>query len=134
MKLNPGVEPAATGFVHGYTTNEIITTGTSRQQLWLDWWHDGGVNKAGRSAMINLQIARTMNQAGFAFISAGTMATKESQYHYQTSEYQAIGAYQRDRSYCVKTSLAQTNAEIRFKDSAQHSLNHQSVVTANMEA
>ena len=72
IKLNPGVEPAATGFVHSYTTNEIITTGTSRQQLVsLIGGNDGGVNKAGRSAMINLQIARTMNQAGFAFLSAG---------------------------------------------------------------
>ena len=72
IKLNPGVEPAATGFVHSYTTNEIITTGTSRQQLVsLIGGNDGGVNKAGRSAMINLQISRTMNQAGFAFISAG---------------------------------------------------------------
>ena len=72
IKLNPGVEPGATGFVHSYTTNEIITTGTSRQQLVsLIGGDNGGVNKAGRSAMINLQIARTMNQAGFAFVSAG---------------------------------------------------------------
>ena len=72
IQLNPGVEPATTGFVHSYTTNEIITTGTSRQQLIsLIGGEKAGVNKAGRSAMINLQIARTMNQAGFAFISAG---------------------------------------------------------------
>ena len=72
IQLNPGVDPATTGFVHSYTTNEIITTGTSRQQLIsLIGGEKAGVNKAGRSAMINLQIARTMNQAGFAFISAG---------------------------------------------------------------
>ena len=72
IQLNPGVEPATTGFVHSYTTNEIITTGTSRQQLIsLIGGDKKGVNKAGRSAMINLQIARTMSQAGFAFISAG---------------------------------------------------------------
>ena len=72
IKLNPGVKPAATGFVHSYTTNEVITTGTSRQQLIsLIGGENGGVNKAGRSAMINMQIARTMNQAGFAFLSAG---------------------------------------------------------------
>ena len=72
IKLNPGVEPSTTGFVHSYSTNEIITTGTSRQQLVsLVGGDNGGVNKAGRSAMINLQIARTMNQTGFAFISAG---------------------------------------------------------------
>ena len=72
IKLNPGVEPSATGFVHSYSTNEIITTGTSRQQLIsLIGGEKNGVNKAGRTAMVNLQIARTMSQPGFAFISAG---------------------------------------------------------------
>ena len=72
IRLNPGVEPTTTGFVHSYTTNEISTTGTSRQQLIsLVGGDKGGVNKAGRSAMVNLQIARIMSQAGFAFISAG---------------------------------------------------------------
>jgi len=72
IKLNQDVDPTTTGFVHSYTTNEIITTGTSRQQLIsLIGGDKGGVNKAGRSAMINYQIARTMSEAGFAFISAG---------------------------------------------------------------
>ena len=72
ITLNPGVEPATTGFVHSYTTNEITTKARSKQQLVsLVGGNKGGINKAGRSAMINYEIARTMNQAGFAFISAG---------------------------------------------------------------
>mgnify|MGYP004311757627 CR=1 FL=1 len=72
IRLNPGVDPESTGFVHSYTTNEIITKARSKQQLIsLIGGNKGGVNKAGRSAMINYEIARTMNQAGFAFISAG---------------------------------------------------------------
>lgn len=72
IRLNPGVDPATTGFVHSYTTNEITTKARSKQQLIsLVGGNQGGVNKAGRSAMINYEIARTMNQAGFAFISAG---------------------------------------------------------------
>ena len=34
--------------------------------------------------MINMQIARTMNQAGFAFLSAGYNGNEESQYLSQT--------------------------------------------------
>ena len=72
IDLNPGVEPSATGFVHSYTSNEIITTGTTKQQLVsLIGGKGGKINKAGRTAMINLQVARTMNKNGFAFISAG---------------------------------------------------------------
>ena len=58
--------------MHSYTTNEITTKARSKQQLVsLVGGNKGGINKAGRSAMINYEIARTMNQAGFAFISAG---------------------------------------------------------------
>ena len=72
IRLNPGVDPATTGFVHSYTTNEVTTKARSKQQLIsLIGGNKGDVNKAGRSAMINYEIARTMNQAGFAFISAG---------------------------------------------------------------
>ena len=81
IRLNPGVDPPATGFAHSYTTNEIITTGTSRQQLVSLIGGDGGandkVNKAGRSTMINYQIARIMSQPGFAFISAGYNGIEE---------------------------------------------------------
>ena len=33
IRLNPGVDPESTGFVHSYTTNEIITKARSKQQL-----------------------------------------------------------------------------------------------------
>ena len=83
IRLNPGVDPATTGFVHSYTSIEIWQARSKQQLVSLVGGNKGGVSKAGRSAMINYEIARTMNQAGFAFISAGYNGKEKNQSHYQ---------------------------------------------------
>ena len=72
IQLNTSVQPSTTGFVHSYTANEITTTGTAKQQVaTLIGGSKSKSSQAGRTAMINLLLARVMSQSGFAFLSAG---------------------------------------------------------------
>ena len=82
IRLNPGIDPATTGFVHSYTTNEVTTKASKQQLISLVGGDKGGVSKAGRSAMINYEIPN--DESGWICIYINWIQRKrKSRSHFQ---------------------------------------------------